>query len=97
MVASLCLALGQLSSKNRIVLSIAAYIAITTVLEYVGVSLMMAIGNTIDVSWFSFLSHINMIGLMHLFFGAVIILSIVETLVCALLTDRILTRRLNLE
>ncbi|MGM9648786.1 MAG: hypothetical protein ACI3XY_02300 [Butyricicoccaceae bacterium] len=93
----LCLALGQLSSKNRIVLSIAAYIAITTVLEYVGVSLMMAIGNTIDVSWFGFLSHINMVGLMHLFFGAVIILSIVETLVCALLTDRILTRRLNLE
>ncbi|MGN1030543.1 MAG: hypothetical protein ACI4PQ_02970, partial [Butyricicoccaceae bacterium] len=91
----LCLALGQLSSKNRIVLSIAAYIAITTALEFIGVSLMMVIGNNCELEWFGFLSHINMIGLMHLFFCALIVLSIVETLVCALLTDRILTRRLN--
>lgn len=93
----LCLALGQLSSKNRIVLSIAAYIAITTAVEFIGVSLMMAVGNTIELEWFGFLTHINMIGLMHLFFGAMIVIAIVQTLICALLTDRILTRRLNLE
>lgn len=94
----LCLALGQLSSKNRIILSIAAYIAISTAVEFILASLMIVVGNTIDIRWFtSILTSINAISLVHIIMCALIILGIVQTLICALLTDRVLTRRLNLE
>lgn len=93
----LCLSLGQLSNKNRIILSIAAYIAISTVLQFIGTSTLIVLGNNFNPSWLLWLTHFNIIAFVHMVLFGLIVLSILETLVCAALTNRILTRRLNLE
>ena len=87
------MAIGHLSKKNRILMSVVAYIAISMILSFVG-----GIFGVFSAFTMQNLIYINAgEAFLHALLIFSIIISIIECVVFFVITERILSKKLNLE
>lgn len=95
LIVYLCIAVGNLAKKHKILTAFGCYIAITTVVQTVITIALIIFDQT---PLFSLIMHsLSEIALSHLFFVCFIIMNLVIGAVCFYLTNFILTKNLNLE
>lgn len=95
------MAIGHLAHKHRILMSVAAYIAINMVFSFISGLLMILIGETDGFGILQILERMSHVQAYHtgmciLLFG-MLFLSLVQFAVFFFGTERILSRKLNLE
>jgi hypothetical protein len=96
------MSLGHLANRHRILMSVVAYIAISMILSFISGFFMIVVGN---VPFFqSLVNSIDLMSgvsgtvtLMHLICIASIILSVIQSALFFLGSERILSKHLNLE
>lgn len=92
------LAIGQLSGKYRIIISLAAYIGMSIILSILGI-LLLTIGDELGISdWvISFSNNNDMFGLSQTAIALMFILTAVQLAAFHVITERILSKKLNLQ
>lgn len=94
------MAIGQLIDKYRILLTVGAYIGISTVLTMIGALFMMGMGNTGIPDWFDRLMTSDVIDniftVSQLGIGVLFIITLVQLVAFHIVTERILSLKLNL-
>lgn len=90
------LSIGQLSGKHRILLALGAYIGISVILSILGV-IMMSIGEELGiVDWFVGLGDRSVFSLTQAGIVGMFLLTVVQLAVFHVITERILSKKLNL-
>lgn len=90
------MAIGHLAKKNRIIMSVVAYIVISMILSFVSGLFGVFGAFTIQASQNYFSIHIGE-AFLHALLIFSIIISIIECVVFFVITERILSKKLNLE
>lgn len=90
------LAIGQLSGRHRILLALGAYIGISVVLSMLGVILMMTGEELGVISWFTSLGDRSVYALTQTGIGGMFLLTAVQLVAFHIITERLLTKKLNL-
>ena len=90
------LSIGQLSGKHRILLALGAYIGISVILSILGV-IMMSIGEELGiVDWFVGLGDRSVFPMTQAGIVGMFLLTVVQLAVFHVITERILSKKLNL-
>ena len=101
-------AIGQLSNKNRILLSIVAYVVINIILSTLSVFVMIALGMMEESmglvsGWLNMLVHIFRLdqisaeGAFHLIMAVLDVLMLAKSVIFFFITEYLLRRKLNLQ
>ena len=97
----MCIALGHLASRHRLLMSIVWYVVLSTALQVLMLMVMMGVGNAVPqpfVDWMKvWWSGITPMGAVHLMLRFCCVAALIGDAVCFLVTRWILTHKLNLE
>lgn len=91
------LTIGQLSNKYRLVISLAAYIGIETVISFIGTAVIMIASETgIDYWLVNMLDNMSEFGAIQLTIIAVIAVTLIFLAIFHVISERLLSKKLNL-
>ncbi|MFR0942675.1 MAG: hypothetical protein ACLSF2_10180 [Butyricicoccus sp.] len=97
----MCIALGHLASRHRLLMSIVWYVVLSTALQVLLLMVMMGVGNAVPqpfVDWMKvWWSGITPIGAAHLMLRCCCVFALISDAVYFLVTRWILVHKLNLE
>lgn len=97
----MCIALGHLASRHRLLMSIVWYVVLSTALQVLMLMVMMGVGNAVPepfVDWMKvWWSGITPMGAVHLMLRFCCVAALIGDAVCFLVTRWILVHKLNLE
>ena len=97
----MCIALGHLASRHRLLMSIVWYVVLSTALQVLMLMVMTGVGNAVPqpfVDWMKvWWSGITPMGAVHLMLRFGCVAALIGDAVCFLVTRWILTHKLNLE
>lgn len=91
------LSIGQLAGKHRILLSLGAYIGINVVLSVIGTVMIFVTSETSIMSWIGRMVDTQSIAVVHAGLGALFFITAVQLAAFHVITERILSRHLNLQ
>lgn len=92
------LSIGQLVNKHRILLSVGAYVGITTALVIIFVLLMTVADSTeFDYMFTQTLPKLGEVGMVQAFMGLVFLVEAVQVVAFHIVSERIMTKKLNLQ
>ncbi|GAA6505924.1 hypothetical protein K350107B32_23170 [Agathobaculum butyriciproducens] len=97
----MCIALGHLASRHRLLMSIVWYVVLSTALQVLMLMVMMGVGNAVPEPFVDLMkvwwSGITPMGAVHLMLRFCCVAALIGDAVCFLVTRWILTHKLNLE
>lgn len=97
----MCIALGHLASKHRLLMSVVWYFVLSTVLQFLLLIVMMGAGNVMPEAFVNLMKHmlngITPTGALHLAMLSICAVILVKNVVYFLVTRWILVHKLNLE
>lgn len=97
----MCIALGHLASRHRLLMSIVWYVVLSTALQVLMLMVMMGVGNAVPEPFVDLMkvwwSGITPMGAAHLMLRCCCVFALISDAVCFLVTRWILTHKLNLE